>query len=223
MINLIFCLLTFLIKIKNIITQLKKYDRICAVKLKKKELFMTYTDLTPGTAFMFEGNPYIVISGEFHRMQMRKAVMRCSMKNLLSGQLMQRTFSASDKFDPANVEKISAQYLYKDAENFYFMDKETFEQYHGTESDLGEKVKFLSENLELSVMLFNHKPVQLLLPKNVTLKVTDSPDAIKGDSVSNTFKTVTLENGLKVSCPLFIREGDMLRIDTETEKYIERA
>jgi elongation factor P len=188
-----------------------------------KENTMTYTDLTPGTAFMYEGNPWIVISGEFHRMQMRKAVMRCAMKNLISGQLVQKTFTASDKFDPANVEKISAQYLYKDAESYHFMDKETFEQYHGTEADLGEKVKFLSENLELSVMLYNHKPVQILLPKNATLKVIDSPQAIKGDSVSNTFKTVTLENGMKVSVPLFIQEGEMLRIDTETEKYIERA
>jgi len=183
---------------------------------------MTYTDLTPGVAFMYEGKPYIVISGEFHRMQMRKAVMRTNMRDLITGQQVQKTFSASDQFDPAPVEKINAQYLYRDDTNYYFMDKDSFEQCHSTEEVLGEKVKFLTEDLDLAIMLYNGNPVQLLLPKSVTLKVLESPNAVKGDSVSNTFKIVTCSNNIKVSCPLFVREGDLIKVDTETGDYMNR-
>jgi len=183
---------------------------------------MTYTDLNPGVAFMFEGKPYIVVSGEFHRMQMRKAVMRTTMRDLLTGQLVTKTFSASDRFDPAPVEKINAQYLYRDGSSFYFMDKDTFEQCHASAEVLGEKVKFLAEDLDLSIMMYDGNPVQLLLPKSVTLKVIESPNAVKGDSVSNTFKVVTCANNIKVSCPLFVREGDIIKVDTETGDYMGR-
>lgn len=183
---------------------------------------MTYTDLTPGTAFMFEGNPYVVISSEFHRMQMRKAVMRATIRNLLTGQLLQKTFSASDNFESADVVKIEAQFLYRDNDYCYFMGKDTFEQYHATKEVLGEKVKYLSEEITLSLILYKNNPVQIILPKNVNLKVIESPLGIKGDSVSNTFKTITCENDIKLTCPLFIKEGDMIKVDTETGKYIER-
>ncbi len=184
---------------------------------------MTYTDLTPGTPFMYEGKPYIVVSGEFHRMQMRKAVMRTTIRDLMTNQLLTKTFSASDRFDPAAVEKLSVQYLYRDADTFYFMDKETFEQYHGSAEILGEKTKFLSENLEISLIVYNHNPVQLILPSSVNLKVMESPNAIKGDSVSSSFKIVVCENGIKVSCPLFVKESDLIKIDTETGGYLGRS
>lgn len=184
---------------------------------------MDYTDLKPGVAFMFEGNPYIVISSEFHRMQMRKAVMRTTMKNLFTNQLIQKTFTASERFEPADVEKVDVKYLYRDSDSYYFMDKNTFEQYHASREILGDKVKFLSDDLDLGVVLYNNNPVQLILPKYVTLRVVEAPDAVKGDSVSNTFKTVTCENDIKVVCPLFIKKGDLLKIDTENGNYLERA
>ncbi|MFH1363357.1 MAG: elongation factor P [Candidatus Omnitrophota bacterium] len=184
---------------------------------------MTYTDLKPGVAFMYQGNPYIVVSGQFHRMQMRKAVMRTMIRNLLTGQLVQKTFTASEQFDPAAVNEVTAEYLYRDNETYHFMDKETYEQYHSSQETLGDKVKFLIENETVTLILYNHNPVQLVLPKHVFLKVIESPQAIKGDSVTNSFKTVTCENGVKVSCPLFIREGDRIKINTETGEYLERA
>lgn len=184
---------------------------------------MTYTDLTPGTTFMFEGTPYIVITSKFHRMQMRKAVMRATIRNLLTGQNLQKTFTASDRFDPAEVTKVDAQYLYHDASIYHFMEKETYEQYSADAEALGEKVKYLNEEMDIALTLFNNTPIQLILPKNVILKVIEAPQAIKGDSVTNTFKTVICENDIKVSCPLFIKEGDLIKVDTETGDYVERA
>lgn len=184
---------------------------------------MDYSDLHPDVTFMFEGNPYIVISAEFHRMQMRKAVMRTNIRNLITGQQVQKTFTASDRFESAAVEKVSVQYLYHDRQDYYFMDRNNFEQYHASEEILGEKVKFLREDLELSILLYNGNPVQLLLPKNVTLKVIEAPEAIKGDSVTNTFKDVICENNIKVNCPMFVKEGDMIKVDTETGLYVERV
>lgn len=184
---------------------------------------MDYTDLTVGSTFMFEGNPYIVVSSEFHRMQMRKAVMRTTIRNLITGQLLQKTFTASEYFEPAEVIKVNAKYLYSDTDSCYFMDNETMEQCFATKETLGEKVKYLTDAMDVTLLLFNNNPIQIELPKHINLKVAESPMAIKGDSVTNSFKTVTCENGIKVSCPLFIREGDIIKINTETGEYIERA
>ncbi|MCM8773375.1 MAG: elongation factor P [Candidatus Omnitrophica bacterium] len=184
---------------------------------------MEYTDLTPGCTFIFEGTPYIVISSEFHRMQMRKAVMRTTLRNLITGQLIQKTFTAADKFEPADVTKCVAKYLYSDADYCYFMDNVSLEQYHINKESLGEKIKYLIDDMDVTLVLFQQKPVQVEFPKHINIKVIESPIAIKGDSVTSTFKTVTCENGIKVSCPLFIKEGDIIKIDTETGEYIERV
>lgn len=184
---------------------------------------MDYTDLKPGVTFVYEDTPHIVISGQFHRMQMRKAVMRAVIRNLKTGQVLQKTFTASDQFEPAEVERLNVQYLYNDGDIYYFMDKVKYEQLNAEKEMLGEGVKYLNEDLDVWLLMYENRPIQLLLPQHVNLKVTESPLAIKGDSVTNTFKTVTCENGIKVSCPLFIKEGDILKINTETGDYVERA
>lgn len=184
---------------------------------------MDYTDLTVGRAFMNEGVPYIVVSSQFHRMQMRKAIMRTTIRNLLTGQLVQKTFQQSDRFEPADIEEIEVRYLYRDGDTYHFMDSETYEQYHASGEQLGEKVKYLTDELDVTLMLFNNNPIQVIIPKHVNLKVLESPLAVRGDSVTNNFKTVICENGVKVSCPLFIKEGEIIKIDTETGDYLERA
>jgi len=184
---------------------------------------MTYTDLKTGTAFMLDGQPHIVVSSEFHRMQMRKAVMRAQIRNLLTGQLLQKTFTASDRFDEAAVEKSNSQYLYRDGDGFCFMDNETYEQYHMSEDVLGDKALFLTDSLNVVLILFNGHPIQIELPAHVFLKVTEAPVALKGDSVTNTFKTCTCETGLKITCPIFIGQGDVVKVNTESGQYIERT
>ena len=184
---------------------------------------MEYTDLRNGTAFLFEGAPYVVISSEFHRMQMRKAIMRVVVRNLLTGQQLNKTFTASDRFDPAPVMHITAGFLYKDEDFFHFMEKENFEQYQVTKEVMGDKASFLAEEMQVEIVLYDGEPIQVVLPQKVVLKVIESPNAIKGDSVTNNFKMVTCEGGVKVSCPFFVKEGDQIKINTETGEYIERV
>ena len=184
---------------------------------------MTYTDLTPGCLFMLDGAPYIVVSAEFHRMQMRKAIVRAFVRNLLTGQLVQKTFTASDRFDPADVDEIDVKYLYHDGDLYHFMCNETYEQYEVHKDILGEKVKFLTEEVPVMLTLFNGNTISMTIPKNVNLKVINAPPGIKGDSVSNTFKMVTCENDIQVSVPLFIKDDDIIKVSTETGEYLERV
>ena len=184
---------------------------------------MEYTDLRIGKAFIYEGAPYVVVTSEFHRMQMRKAIMRTTIRNLLTGQQLQKVFTASDRFEPAPVMQVQASYLYKDNDYYNFMEKETFEQYQVAYDVLGEKANYLTEEMQVELMLYDGNPIQIILPKKVTLKVIESPNAVRGDSVTNNFKIVTCENNVKVSCPIFVKEGDMIVINTETDEYIERV
>jgi elongation factor P len=149
--------------------------------------------------------------------------MRAQIKNLKTNQLLQKTFTASDKFDEAPVDKIKGQYLYKDGDGYCFMDKETYDQYHASPEVMGTAVDYLQDSMDVVVILYEHRPIQVEIPTHVFLKVTEAPMAIKGDSVTNTFKTVTCETGLKLSCPLFINEGDVVKVNTETGEYIERT
>jgi elongation factor P len=184
---------------------------------------MDYTDLRIGTAFIYEGAPYVVVTSEFHRMQMRKAIMRTTIRNLLTGQQLQKTFTASDKFDPAPIMQVQASYLYKDADYFYFMEKETFDQHQVSHDVVGEKACYLSEEMQVELVLYDEEPIQVILPKTVVLKVVEAPNAVRGDSVTNNFKIVVCEGGIKVSCPIFVKENDVIRINTETDEYIERV
>jgi elongation factor P len=184
---------------------------------------MEYTDLRVGKAFIYEGQPYAVVSSEFHRMQMRKAIMRCVIRNLITGQQLQKVFTASDRFEPAPIAQAYATYLYKDEEFYYFMDKESFEQYQVKKEVMGGKDQYLSEEMQVEVVLYDEEPIQIIVPKTVTLKVIESPMALKGDSVTNNFKTVTCENNVKISCPLFVKEGDVIKINTEQDEYVERV
>lgn len=184
---------------------------------------MTYTDLSPGKLFMMNDTPFIVLTAEFHRMQARKAVVRSSIRNLLTNQLLQKTFTASDKFDPAPINEVKVDFLYRDGDMLHFMDKETYEQCAASIDQLGEKSKYLTTDMDITLLLFREAPVCMTLPKKVELKVIDAPPAIKGNSVSNTFKLVTCENDIEVSVPLFIKEDDVIRINTDSNEYIERV
>ena len=185
---------------------------------------MTYTDLTPGTMFMYEGTPYIVVNYEFHRMQMRKAIVRSTIRNLLTGNQMQKTFTASEKFDPAPVTDQTVSFLYNEGETYHFMDVDTYEQYQVQKEVLGDKYKYLTPELKIKLTLFNGNPVSMVIPKNVNLKVIEAPTVIRGNTVSATFKNVVCENNITVtSCPLFIKEGDIIKVDTETGAYLERV
>ena len=127
------------------------------------------------------------------------------------------------KFSLARVDRRKAQYIYRDGDLFYFMDTESFEQFPMNEDQIKESLKFLKDQIELDLIFFEDNPISLELPLNVDLKVTDSPPGVKGDTAQGASKLATLETGLQISVPLFVNEGDIVKVDTRSGEYLSRA
>lgn len=151
------------------------------------------------------------------------AFVRTKLKNVETGQVLDKTFRAGEKVDEATLEHHKMQYLYRDGENFVFMDTDNYEQISVTPEAVGDSASFLVENQELSIFLRDGKPVALELPPAVILRVTEAEPGLKGDTSSGATKPITLETGLSIQAPLFVGEGDSLKVDTRSGKYIERV
>ncbi|MFA4936839.1 MAG: elongation factor P [Patescibacteria group bacterium] len=175
-----------------------------------------------GLNILVNNEPYQVLEASFMRTAQRKPVMRTKLRNLLNGKVLEQSFKPGDKVEQADMSKIKANFLYADNQ-CHFMNQETFEQFDFPIEKINEGVKFLKEGLEVSILNFNSEPVGVELPKKVILKVTESPPGVKGDTAGNVTKQITLETGLQVNAPLFIKEGEEVIINTDTGQYVERA
>ncbi|MHB8895559.1 MAG: elongation factor P [Candidatus Geothermincolia bacterium] len=151
------------------------------------------------------------------------AFVRTKLKNVETGQVVDKTFRAGEKVEEAVLEHKKMQYLYKDGDNFVFMDLETYEQTHVPGETVGDTANFLVENQELSVFIRNGKAVTMELPAAVRLQVEKAEPGLKGDTSSGATKPITLETGLVIQAPLFVNEGDSVKVDTRTGRYIERV
>ena len=180
-------------------------------------------DLKSGLIIELKEEPYQVITKEFTKMGKGKPVVVAKLNNLISGKVMKQTFQQADKIKEADVSKTKAQFLYKDADNFHFMDNESYEQFSLPKSSLGNKSSFLKEDTEVTILNFNEKPIDIVLPIKMNFKVISSPPGIKGDSAQSGNKRVEIETGLKIEVPLFIKEGDTIKINTEKGSYAERV
>ena len=184
---------------------------------------LTMNDLRVGVAVTIDKEPYVVLWSDFMRTAQRKPVMRTKLKNLISGRVLEQTFKPGDKIQEADLSRTKASYLYVQGQDHYFMDQETYDQFFLTTEQLGDQVKYLKEGLEVDVLRFEDKPVTIQLPKKIEYTVTDSPDAVRGDTATNSAKTITLDNGLQVKAPLFIKNGERIMVSTETGEYAARA
>jgi elongation factor P len=184
---------------------------------------LSLNEIKIGKVLQITNDPYVVVKADHHKMGRGGAVLKTKLKNLLNGNMIEKTWQGNDKADEAQVEKKKADYLYKDETFAYFMDNETFEQFSIPLDQLGEQDKFLKENTEVNVLYFQDSPMSVTLPIKIELKVVSAPPGVKGNSVSNTLKLVELETGAKINVPMFIEEGDVIRINTETGEYTERA
>ncbi len=184
---------------------------------------LTMNDLRIGVAITVDNEPYVVLWSDFMRTAQRKPVMRTKLKNLISGRVLEQTFKPGDKIPEADLSRTKASYLYAQGTEHYFMDQETYDQFFLTAEQLGDQVKYLKEGLIVDVLQFESKPVTIQLPKKIEYTVTDSPDAVRGDTATNTAKTITLDNGLQVKAPLFIKSGERIMVSTETGEYTARA
>jgi elongation factor P len=181
------------------------------------------SDLKKGLKVTIDGNPYTVVEFQFVKPGKGQAFTRTKLKNLLTGSMLERTFRSGDKLQPADVEERQMQFLYKEADMFVFMDTVNYEQIQLTPELVGDSQHYMIDGLMVDVLFISGRPVGATAPNFVELKVTQTEPGFKGDTSSNTTKAATLETGLEVQVPLFIGEGDTLRIDTRTGNYCERV
>lgn len=176
-----------------------------------------------GKIIKVNNEPFIIIKTDHHKMGRGGAVLKTKLKNLINGNALEKTFQGNDKAEPADTEKKAANFLYKDDNDAHFMNNTNFEQFSLSLDAIGDNHKFLKEELTVQVLYYNDNPVSVELPVKVELKVTSAPPGVKGNTAGNTSKTIELETGAEVQAPLFINEGDTIRINTETGEYVERV
>ena len=185
---------------------------------------LTINDLHGGTKILIDAQPYVVLTIEKSKRAQREPIVKATMKNLLTGRTLARTFSGNEKVDEANVSLATAQFLYAQGSDYFFMEDDTFEQYQMNAEQVGEAKLYLTEGASVNVLKFNERPVSIELPIKIALTVTQAGPAARGDTASGGgYKDVELETGLKVQAPLFIANGDKIYVNTETGEYVERA
>ena len=205
--------------------RLKQPSAIITASINQKERKLMYeaSDLKKGIKIELEGEPYIITDFEFSKPGKGQAIYRVRMKNLLTGYSIDKSYRSNDKFQPANVSNLKLQYSYFDGTNYVFMDPETFENYAVNAELMEDKKDYLMENMEVDGTLYNEMVIDVTLPSFVEMKVTRSDPGVKGDTATNATKPATMETGLEIKVPLFVNEGDVIRIDTRTGEYLGRA
>ena len=176
-------------------------------------------ELKPGTTFIHEKEPWILIESEHSKSGRGQAHVKCKAKNLLRGTISTITYTGGDKVDKAFVERKGMQYLYINVANATFMDNETFEQIEIPIERLENELKFIIEGSQVSIMTYQDEVLGIDIPKNVELIVSETADAVKGDTVTNATKKATLETGLEIDVPQFIDQGQKVIVNTTTGKY----
>lgn len=179
--------------------------------------------LRKGTTFTLDGQLFKVIDFQHHKPGRGKAVIRTKIRNLRTGATIDKNFISGDRVEDVRIERVAVQYLYNDGTFYYFMNNETYEQIPLSVEVLGESVQYLVDNMTLNISVLEDEPIDIDLPTTVDLKVVDAPMAVAGDTATGVTKSVTLESGLQVSVPLFVNEGDSIRVDTRTGEYLTRV
>lgn len=180
------------------------------------------TDLKKGTVCQIDGVPYRVVEYGQKVMGRGGSIVNVKLKNLLDGSLIPKTFKGQDKIEPAEVSNRSVQYLYNDGTTYFFMDPESFEQFELPENTVDDAKSYLKEGDMLQLQFFSGRVINVELPKNLFLEVTYAEDVVKGDTTSAVMKDATLETGLRIRVPAFIKTGDVVSVDTSTGEYRER-
>ncbi len=180
-------------------------------------------DFKKGLKLMVDGSPFVIVDFQHVKPGKGNQFSRTKMRNMLTGQNLERTFKSGEKFEIPNVENVEMTFLYKDDNGFNFMNQSNYEQLCMMEHEVGDSKNYLTENLVVTITMYNDKPVVVDVPNAVNIKVAQTDPGIKGDRVTGATKPATLETGLVVNVPLHISEGDLLRIDTDSGNYVERV
>lgn len=180
------------------------------------------TDLKKGTVLQIDGTPYRVVDYSQKVMGRGGSIVNVRLKNLLDGSVIPKTFKGADKIERAEVNSKAVQYLYNDGVNYFFMDPESFEQFELPTDTVDSAKDYLKEGDNLSLQFFSDRVINVELPKNLYLEITYTEDVVKGDTSGSVQKDATLETGLSIRVPAFIKVGDIVSVDTSTGEYRER-
>ncbi len=184
---------------------------------------MDTSDIRKGLKIMFEGQPFIVTDFQFVKPGKGQAFTRTKMKNLLTGGTIDRNIRSGEKFEAADVEDRTLQFIYPDGDGYCFMSSTSGEQITVSAEAVGEDKDFLIDGLEVIVTVYKGNPVSVTLPPHIVLQVTETEPGVRGDTATNVTKGATVSTGATVPVPLFINEGDWIRVDTRSRSYIERT
>ncbi len=181
------------------------------------------SEFRKGMKIEIDGEPFEIIDFQHVKPGKGSAFVRTSIRSLISGRTLQPTMKSGDKVDRPDIEEREMEFLYQQGDEFHFMDQKNFEQTYIDAKALGESRNFLKENIKASILFYNGKAIGVTLPNSVDLKVTKCDPGVRGDTVSGATKPAQLETGYTINVPLFINEGDVLKIDTRDGKYLTRS
>ena len=184
---------------------------------------LSMTEIRKGKVVVMGGEPYQVTSAQYLRMQQRRPVMKTILKHIRTGATKEHSFQQSDKVEEADITRKPYQYLYENTGTYSFMDQETYEQIDLAADVLAGAEVYLLEGQTAEIVFYDDDPIGVELPIKIDRKVIEAPPGVKGDTSSNVTKEVIVEGNLKVKAPLFIKQGDVIRIDTRSGDYVERA
>ena len=176
-----------------------------------------------GLKLLIDGNPMSIVENEFVKPGKGQAFNRVKLKNLANGRVIEKTYKSGESVEAADVEELSASYSYFDGDSYVFMHPETFEQYSISEEGLGDTKKWLKEQDEYQIVLFNGTPISVTAPNFVTLEIVETDPGLKGDTAGTGGKPATLSTGAVVRVPLFIQIGEIIKVDTRDSSYASRA
>ena len=176
-----------------------------------------------GLKLILDGDPCSIIENEFVKPGKGQAFVRAKFRNLKSGKVIERTFKSGESVEAADILEVSLQYIYSDGDMFHFMDEETFEQHAAAADTVAGVARWLKEQDNCTITLWNGTPIAVTPPNFVTLEITETDPGVRGDTASGATKPATVETGAAIKVPLFIEQGELVRIDTRTGEYVSRA
>jgi elongation factor P len=184
---------------------------------------MQTTDIRKGLKIQLDGVPYAVVEHQFVKPGKGQSFTRCRVKNLVTGSVIERTWKSGEAVELADVETQKMTFSWDEGDSLVFMDTSTGDQVHVMKDKVGDEARFVSEGLECEVTIFNGNPIGIELPSSVVLQIKESEPGIKGDTASGATKPATLSTGAVINVPLFIKEGEWVKVDTTTGDYLERV
>jgi elongation factor P len=181
------------------------------------------SDFKKGLKVQIDGDPYLLTECNFVKPGKGQALYKCKLKNLIRGTSLDRTYKSGDSLDEADVTDIEAQYLYRQGDNYVFMDNDNYEQYELTSELVGDTAKWIKEGTVCTATLFNNNPITVDPPNHMILKIEYCEPAVRGNTATNLTKPVKLETGAEIMCPAFVESGETIKVDTRTGEYVERV